>query len=113
MTTSNTFATTARDDPTGLIGMVEAGASCHATKMAWGGVSGGHAPSHRNGGDKKRMRGTAALIEMGVMPWNPGGRYAFLYKGVGIKVPDCFKGRKTVQLLATLQLQRRGAGSYG
>ena len=77
-TTSNTFAATAHDNSTGLIGMVETGALRHATKMAWGGVSGGHAPPHRNEGGKKRMRGTAALIGMGVMPWNPGGRWAFL-----------------------------------
>ena len=96
-TATNTFAATARDDPAGLIGMGNTtmassclvdevytlrangtGASRRTAKVAWGGVSGGTFPFYRNGGGEGRMRGTAALIGMGVMPWNPGGRCAFL-----------------------------------
>ena len=96
-TATNTFAATASDDPVGLIGMGKTtmassclvdevytlgasgtGASRRTTKVAWGGVSGGTGtlPPYRNGGEG-RMRGTAALIGMGVMPWNPGGRCAY------------------------------------
>ena len=77
MTVANTFAAAAHDDLTGVIGM-GTGASHRATKAAWGGVSGGHPPPYRNGGDRARMRDTAALIGMGEMPWEPGGRGAFL-----------------------------------
>ena len=95
-TATNTFAATARDHPAGLIGMGNTtmassclvdevytlrangtGASRRTTKVAWGDVSGGNLLPDRNGG-KGTMRGTAALIGMGVMPWNPGGRCAFL-----------------------------------
>ena len=77
-TAANTFTAAAHDDLTGVIGM-GTGASRHTAKVAWGGVSGGTGtlPPYRNGGEG-RMRGTAALIGMGVMPWNPGGRCAFL-----------------------------------
>ena len=77
MTAANTFAAAAHDDLTGVIGM-GAGASRHTTKVAWGGVSGRNLLPDRNGGDRARMRVTAALIGMGAMPWEPGGRYAFL-----------------------------------
>ena len=79
-TATNTFAATARDDPTGLIGMGASGtgASRRTTKVAWGGVSGGNLSPDRNGRGKGTMRGTAALIGMGVMPWNPGSHCAFL-----------------------------------
>ena len=77
-TATDTVAATARDDLNCLIGMVGTGASRRTTKVAWGGVSGGNLPPDRNGGGKGRMRGSAALIGMGVMPWNPGGRCAFL-----------------------------------
>ena len=76
-TAANTFTAAAHDDLTGVIGM-GTGASRHTTKVAWGGVSGGNLPSDRNGGGEGRLRGTAALIGMGVMPWNPGGRCAFV-----------------------------------
>ena len=98
-TATNTFAATARDDPAGLIGMGKTtmassclvdevytlgasgtGASRRTTKVAWGGVPGGTGtlPPYRNGGCDGTLRGTAALIGMGVMPWNPGGRCAFV-----------------------------------
>ena len=95
-TATNTFAATARVDPAGPIGMGNTtmassclvdevytlrangtGASRRTTKVAWGGVSGGNLSPDRNGG-KGTMRGTAALIGMGVMPWNPGGRCTFV-----------------------------------
>ena len=78
-TAANTFAATARDDWTGLIGMGASGTGALrcTTKVAWGGVSGGILPSHRNGGGEGTMRGTAALIGMSVMPWNPGGCCAY------------------------------------
>ena len=78
-TAANTFAAAAHDDLTGVIGM-GTGASRHTAKVAWGGVSGGTGTllPHRNGGCKGRLRGTAALIGMGVMPWNSGGRCAFV-----------------------------------
>ena len=60
------------------LGASGTGASRRTTKVAWGGVSGGNLVPDRNGGGKGTMRGTAALIGMGVMPWNPGGRYAFV-----------------------------------
>ena len=75
-TAANTFAAAAHDDLTGVIGM-GTDASRHTTKVAWGGVSGGNLPPDRNGGREGTMRGTAALIGMGVMPWNPGGRGTF------------------------------------
>ena len=55
-TVTNTFAATARDDPTGLIGMGAGGmgASHHTTKVAWGGISGGHLQPHRNGGAREQ-----------------------------------------------------------
>ena len=71
-TAANTFAATAHDDPTGLIGMGNTtmassylvdevytlrangmGASRRTTKVAWGGVSGGHFPPYRNGGARE------------------------------------------------------------
>ena len=76
-TVANTFAAAAHDDLTGVIRM-GAGTLRRTTKVAWGGVSGGQLPPHRNGGREGTMRGTAALIGMGVMPWNLGGRCAFV-----------------------------------
>ena len=80
-TATNTFAATARDNPTGLVGMGKTtmassclvdevytlrasgtGASRRTTKVAWGGVSGGNLWPDRNGGGKGMMQGTAALI---------------------------------------------------
>ena len=72
-TAANTFAAAAHDDLTGVIGM-GTGALGRATKAAWGGVSGRHLPPYRNGGDRARMRDTAALIGMGAMPWETGIR---------------------------------------
>ena len=76
-TAADTFAAAAHDDLTGVIGM-GAGTSRHTTKLARGGASGGSLSFYRNGGDRARMRVTAALIGMGAMPWEPGGHYAFL-----------------------------------
>ena len=81
-TATNTFAATARDDPAGLIGMGKTtmAASCLVERvytLGTRGISGGNLSPDRNGG-KGTMRGTAALIGMGVMPWNPGGRCAFV-----------------------------------
>ena len=76
-TAANTFAAAAHGDLTGAIGM-GAGTSRRTTKLARDGDSGGSLPFYRNGGDRARMRVTAALIGMGAMPWEPGGRYAFL-----------------------------------
>ena len=75
-TAADTFAAAAHDDLTGVIGM-GAGTSRHTTKLARGDASGGSLLFYRNGGDRARMRVTAALIGMGVMPWNPGGRCAY------------------------------------
>ena len=83
-TATNTFAATARDDPAGLIGMGKTtmASSCLVDEVytlgARRGISGGILTSDRNGGGEGRLRGTAALIGMGVMPWNPGGRCAFV-----------------------------------
>ena len=76
-TAANTFAAAAHDDLTGVIGM-GTGASRRATEATWGGISGGHPSSYRNGGDRARMRDTAALIGMGAMLWEPSGRCALL-----------------------------------
>ena len=80
-TATNTFAATAHDDPAGLIGMGKTtmAASCLVERvytLGTRGISGGNLSPDRNGG-KGTMRGTAALIGMGVMPWNPGGRCAY------------------------------------
>ena len=100
-TATNTFAATARDDPAGLIGMgnTTMASSCLVDEvytLGTRGVPGGNLTPDRNGGGEGRLRGTAALIGMGVMQWNPAVVVP-TFKGVGIKVPDCFKGRKTVQ----------------
>ena len=82
-TATNTFAATARDDPAGLIGMgnTTMASSCLVDEvytLGTRGVPGGNLTPDRNGGGEGRLRGTAALIGMGVMPWNPGGRCAFV-----------------------------------
>ena len=77
-TATKTCAAAAHDEPFALVGMLTTDASRHATKMAWGGVARRRFPTYRNGGNWARMRDTAALIGMGVMPWEPGGRSAFL-----------------------------------
>ena len=82
-TATNTFAATARDDPAGLIGMGKTtmASSCLVDEvytLGARGISGGHSSPYRNGEGEGRLRGTAALIGMGVMPWNPGGRCAFV-----------------------------------
>ena len=82
-TATNTFAATARDNPAGLIGMgnTTMASSCLVDEvytLGTRGVPGGNLAPDRNGGGEGRLRGTAALIGMGVMPWNPGGRCAFV-----------------------------------
>ena len=85
-TATNTFAATARVDPAGPIGMgnTTMASSCLVDEVYTLRVFGerasavGHFPPYRNGESEGRLRGTAALIGMGVMPWNPGGRCAFV-----------------------------------
>ena len=98
-TTSNTFAATARDDPTGLIGMGASGTGAlrRTTKVAWGGVSGGHLPPHRNGGGQGKDTEHSSAHRKGSKCRGNPAVVVPSFKGVGIKVPDYLEGRKTVQ----------------